>query len=355
METSLRPFPQILLGALLFSACLKHGGLRVLDASAGPAGESSPSSEASTTSGGMDVGGNVLVIPDAKLDSAPTRVDVPGRCGDGIKNGHEECDDGNTVSGDGCSSICRIECCVYPEPVCPAFGGCRETVCGNGVLTSNEVCDDGNTVGGDGCSADCQAVEPGFHCGAPGKKCTPICGDHVLNGTETCDDGNIVDGDGCSAYCLTEAGWDCSSGVCVQVSTVDGGAFNSGVHGPYCGDGIISGDEECDDGASNDDSAYGGCTTKCLFGPFCGDGTVNGPEGCDLGKLNGSVVGKGSCTLGCTTPHTCGDGIVDPGEDCDLGDLNGLKLDSNLRPTDDPTGMVYCTTNCAIPYCCVLF
>ncbi|MBI2128671.1 PQQ-binding-like beta-propeller repeat protein [Candidatus Woesearchaeota archaeon] len=31
------------------------------------------------------------------------------RCGDGIKEGSEECDDGNTVSGDGCSASCAIE------------------------------------------------------------------------------------------------------------------------------------------------------------------------------------------------------------------------------------------------------
>ena len=30
-------------------------------------------------------------------------------CGDGIKVGSEGCDDGNTKSGDGCSSTCQIE------------------------------------------------------------------------------------------------------------------------------------------------------------------------------------------------------------------------------------------------------
>ena len=30
-------------------------------------------------------------------------------CGDGVIHAPEECDDGNTVNGDGCSSICRIE------------------------------------------------------------------------------------------------------------------------------------------------------------------------------------------------------------------------------------------------------
>jgi len=30
-------------------------------------------------------------------------------CGDAIVNGPEECDDGNTASGDGCSNVCLEE------------------------------------------------------------------------------------------------------------------------------------------------------------------------------------------------------------------------------------------------------
>ena len=104
---------------------------------------------------------------------------------------------------------------------------------------------------------------------------------------------------------------------------------------PRCGDGIVSGGEQCDCGdgtvsvpsgcpGANNDTTYGGCTTQCTYGPFCGDGIVNGPEQCDLGKNNGATYGQGGCTLGCTIPHFCGDGIVDPGEECDLGANNGL-------------------------------
>jgi cysteine-rich repeat protein len=31
------------------------------------------------------------------------------RCGDRTRDGTEECDDGNTVNGDGCDEICRVE------------------------------------------------------------------------------------------------------------------------------------------------------------------------------------------------------------------------------------------------------
>jgi cysteine-rich repeat protein len=108
--------------------------------------------------------------------------------------------------------------------------------------------------------------------------------------------------------------------------TLNGYTTKRSVCEPRCGDGLVSGGEECDLGTQNSDTAYGGCTTVCQFGPFCGDGVKNGPEECDLGKDNGNTsLGKDGCTLGCTKPHYCGDGIVDAslGEACDLGANNG--------------------------------
>ena len=135
--------------------------------------------------------------------------------------------------------------------------------------------------------------------------------------------------------------------------------------GPRCGDGVVSAGEECDCGDPNDstiqtpagcpgknnDTLYGGCTTKCKWGPFCGDGITQGspdPEQCDLGKANGHNLGTGGCTFGCLTPHYCGDGIIDPGEQCDNGSLNGVKTDTHLQPSDDPDAVVYCDTNCVL-------
>ena len=47
---------------------------------------------------------------------------VPPGCGDGINNqgGIEDCDDGNTVAGDGCNGICHVE----PNWNCPSAGAC---------------------------------------------------------------------------------------------------------------------------------------------------------------------------------------------------------------------------------------
>lgn len=72
----------------------------------------------------------------------------------------------------------------------PAFV-CRPATCGNNTLEAGEVCDDGNSVSGDGCNAICSSTE--------------ACGDGVLDAGEQCDDGNLVDGDCCSSTCQFEA------------------------------------------------------------------------------------------------------------------------------------------------------
>jgi cysteine-rich repeat protein len=52
------------------------------------------------------------------------------RCGDGVVDPGEQCDDGNTAGGDGCSAGCRSEC-VAPEG-CDDGDGCTEERCRGG-------------------------------------------------------------------------------------------------------------------------------------------------------------------------------------------------------------------------------
>ena len=95
-------------------------------------------------------------------------------CGNGIVETGEGCDDGNTISGDGCSANCQTETCaeITNENSCTSvgcvwipgggygegYGGyCQVNVCGDGIIYGTEQCDDGNTASGDGCSATCQS------------------------------------------------------------------------------------------------------------------------------------------------------------------------------------------------------
>ena len=134
----------------------------------------------------------------------------------------------------------------------------------------------------------------------------PVCGDGVVEGAEQCDDGNDIDVDACHNDCTAAT---CGDGV-VQPETEqcddgDDDDTDSCVQGctlASCGDGFVrAGVEECDNGAMNGDQVYEGCTTKCVLGPRCGDAKVNGPEGCD-DKNDSETDG---CLSNCVEARSC--------------------------------------------------
>jgi cysteine-rich repeat protein len=58
-----------------------------------------------------------------------------------------------------------------------------------------------------------------------------------------------------------------------------------------CGDGMVEGDEVCDDGVN--DGSYDGCVADCTArGPHCGDGEEQADEVCDDGD---QTNGNGTC------------------------------------------------------------
>jgi cysteine-rich repeat protein len=116
------------------------------------------------------------VVADATETAREVAADVYGAfpCGDGIREGSEQCDDGNADDGDGCTNACTL-----PR-------------CGDGAVAAGvERCDDGNRFDDDGCRNDCTL---------------PVCGDGVVaKGVEECDDGNTDAGDGCGPDCKLES------------------------------------------------------------------------------------------------------------------------------------------------------
>lgn len=157
-------------------------------------------------------------VDGGPVGPTPARCDIGAFelqpvCGNGDVEAAEECDDGNTVDGDGCNADCVLE------------------FCGDGVVQSNEGCDDGNTVDGDGCNANCVLES---------------CGDGVEQTGEECDDGNSVNTDGCLNICRDAT----------------------------CGDGFVRTDvEACDDGnTTNGDGCSSTCTVESLSINLLGDG-----------------------------------------------------------------------------------
>jgi len=134
------------------------------------------------------------------LVSAGCLKDSLAQCSDGIvcpsgqvcDEARQSCVDPQQLTAcDGMADLSACTTTAIPDGVCSG-GVCLPTGCGNGVVEPGELCDDGNTVSGDGCSADCQSRE--------------MCGDGYVDATrgETCDDGNVKGHDGCSSVCSTE-------------------------------------------------------------------------------------------------------------------------------------------------------
>ncbi len=113
-------------------------------------------------------------------------------CGNGALDFREECDDGNTLSGDGCSArTCQIEAgwsCSGSPLVCTS----DTSMCGNGIVDSavGEECDYAVSNLGYYCSTSCVI--------------TGYCGDTILQSEvgETCDDGNYNNADACTNSCV---------------------------------------------------------------------------------------------------------------------------------------------------------
>ena len=236
-------------------------------------------------------GGAAETTAEVDLSSTTTPSPAPKTldlCGSGLLRNTEECDDGNTNGGDGCSPTCEIE---------PFFKCLRVDLdthlrcylaCGDGKIDTNaknsEQCDDGNTVNGDGCTSLCD-VETGWRCfGKPDdiSQCEtlPTCGASISQRekgvvprrewekNEACDDGNGLSGDGCSSECTIEANY-----VCSNYSALEPDSCCATVS--LCGNGNLDLCEACDDSnlVNND-----GCTDQCRFEDMnkCRDG-CSGP------------------------------------------------------------------------------
>lgn len=156
----------------------------------------------------------------------------------------------------------------------------------------------------------------------------PGCGNGIVEGIEECDDGNFDDSDQCDSLCRIR---QCGNSIVDRGEECDDGNLfdndlctNSCLLNSICGDGIRQGDEECDDGNSIDDDI---CTNQCTL-LACGDGIKipsNGDFSFEEECDDGNQENGDGCNSECKLEQSaeCGNQIVESLEQCDLGELNG--------------------------------
>jgi cysteine-rich repeat protein len=213
--------------------------------------------------------------------------------------------------------------------------GC--VICGNGILDGRETCEDGNTVNGDGCNSECQneacvaqtVTQPvcatNADCG-PGRTCPPNT--HLCTPWLLCEDGNICTTDTCNgaqntcvhtpkncgdAFSCTTDSCDAATGNCLHAPNDAACADNNDCTDEVCsaqtGCVVTANTDPCDDGVectTNDT-----CTNQVCQGTpgegcgFCGDGAVTAGELCDDG--NATFTQGEYCGLNCDVLIPCGD------------------------------------------------
>jgi cysteine-rich repeat protein len=296
-----------------------------------------------------------VLVSDPSLPACPL-------CANGVLDPGETCDDGNTISGDGCTTTCVNEGCIaetvgYPSmPLCDDGDGCTLDTCNpvtSGCEHSNS-CDDGFACTIDSCmGATCIHTPDDLLCDdsdvCTDEICSAVTGCVFTPNANPCDDGVFCNGDDSCANgtCSVHVGAPCE-GLPECQNTCDEIAqgclapflFPCSEDGNPCTDDVCNGSGQCVHLPNSD---------ACDDGIFCNGLDFCSNTSCAV-HLGDPCAGGADCLdvcdeggVQCLAP--VGAGCSDDGNVCtdDTCDGAGTCLHTNnLAPCDDGD---YCTTS----------
>ena len=316
-------------------------------------------------------------------------------CGNNIVETLEVCDDGNITNGDGCDENCKLEDNVecVDDALC-ASGVCDKSTtpgrcepsntCGNNIIEKGEACDDGGTIIGDGCDSLCN-IEDAMNCvgdrNCPeGLACTDgVCGVECRSNSD-CENGDCIFGQcvTCTQNTDCEGTDQCQSGSCVSSCTTNDECSPQGFCDQRCveclQDEHCLENESCTNGVCDDpdrcDPNLETCENTCTSNATCTDARVPfcDPEGSICGECNDTEDCKDSevcvpsetsnrCEPGCTEESCGNDFCGDDGlcaecvrdDDCESGRCNdSICVVQCQADTDCSSDLKKCDTDANI-------
>ena len=270
-----------------------------------------------------------------------------GVCGNGVLDVGETCETIKDQFPLGCKNP-AVDEATRPDlngVGCVKLGSLFATGsrCGSGTVTDGEDCDDRNTVNGDGCNANCLFEGSKPSCSlvnaAAGVSCVNLCGNNRVEAGEdpSCDVGAGPAANGCS------------TSTCLKIGTSACGNPNDA---KCCGNGVqdLGEDEGCDP-LSKIVPEY--CTARCTLKgasllysqpSACGDGLVGVGESpmCDGSQVSPDLkmdaiqaVEAGSITSGENASSTIVASVREISRDANKGTAT-VSLSCTCRQQADP-------------------
>ncbi|OJH37837.1 hypothetical protein BON30_27055 [Cystobacter ferrugineus] len=305
----------------------------------------------------------------------PTNSENPpsGRCGDGVVQQQETCDDGLHEGGDGCDGACQVEqgwqCTGAPSRCTRQTGSCAD---GSTQCDANALCTE--TSG----SAVC-TCKPGYT--GDGTTCTDV--DECAIDTHTCDANATCANTPGSFTCACKSGYTGDGTTCTDIDecaidtdTCDAnatcantpGSFTCACKSGYTGDGTTCTDiDECAidtdtcDANATCTNTVGGFTCACKSG-YTGDGTTctdvdectNNTDNCDANATCINTSGNFTCAckvgysgngVTCTDIDECASGTATCADDETCTNTPGHYVCTPNAPTCEAPKTI-CGTEC---------
>jgi cysteine-rich repeat protein len=326
---------------------------------------------AESVSGAVDAGKTYFLVVKGAVSNSdnegPFTLDVdlkPSVCGNGVIEGGEACDDFGTLLGDGCDATCQIDPPATTRTNCATAEALALTESAPGVFTSSVIGGNWNLPGGGSMAFPCGSTtgrEAYFTATSPidgvlvahtkgtyriALGARPQCPPNTSLGFITCSDQTSADGERI-AFTVQQGTkyWIIVDSPNNALTSAFNGRFqlDVSIKAESCGDGLVSGAEQCDDGNVVPGD---GCSATCALEPLAGTDQCPGYAVALAGvgtAIRSKVVSLSTAALASSYAGTCGGN----GRDAVVAVTSDISGTMRAQLTSSWLSVLYARSACA--------